>query len=139
MTGPDGGTLATIASVTSAFGSTALLFRVQRENDMRSKDERVWLPIADWLLLIATLTSLLLVLVPIAAGQPLAFPSAASAMSSVCVAGYVPSILAHYRIVLGGARRGPRVNPEPSELILVMLTVGTALAVGGWVMIHASS
>lgn len=134
---PDGGTLATIASVISAFGSTALLFRVQRENDMRSKQERVWLPVADWLLMIATLASLLFVLVPVAAGLPLVIPATASVISSICVAGYIPSILAHYRIVFGGARSGPRSNPEPLELAFVLATVAIALSFSGWLLCRA--
>ena len=133
----DGGTLAAIASITAAFGTTVLIFRVQRENDMRAKRERVWLPVADWLLLTATVASLLLVLVPVAAGYNLRVSAAASAAASVCVAGYIPAILAHYRIVLGSRRSGPRDNPEPLELVWVVLTVVAALATATFVVLRA--
>jgi len=134
---PDGATLASIASITAAFGTTVLLFRVQRENDMRSKGEPVWLPWADWLLLAATICSLVLVLVPIAAGYQLQLSAAASSASSICVAGYIPSILAHYRIVFGGKRHGPRNNPEPLELFFVVLTAVVAAGFG-WYVLHGA-
>jgi hypothetical protein len=133
----DGGTLAAIASITAAFGTTVLIFRVQRENDMRAKKERVWLPAADWLLLAATVASLLLVLVPISAGYTLRISASASAAASVCVAGYIPAILAHYRIVLGSRRSGPRDNPEPLELVWVLVTLLAALAVAAFVFLRA--
>lgn len=41
-----------------------LFFQIQRENDMCEKDERVWLPAADWLLATTTTLCLLLVIVP---------------------------------------------------------------------------
>lgn len=128
---PDGATLASIASITAAFGTTVLLFRIQRENEMRIKGERVWLPVADWLLLSATMLSILLVLVPIAAGYALKLSAAASVASSICVAGYIPSILAHYRIVLGASCKGLRKNPEPLESLCVVVTVLYA-GVAGW-------
>jgi hypothetical protein len=131
---PDGATLASIASITAAFGTAVLLFRVQRENDMRSMGERVWLPWSDWLILAATICSLVLVLVPVAAGYDLRLSSAASSSSSICVAGYIPSILAHYRIVFGGKRSGPRNNPEPLEFFFVVLTVVIAMGFGWRVM-----
>jgi len=61
----DRGTLATIASIISAFGVPMLYFRIERELRMRKKEEIVWLPAADWLLVGATLVSLLLVIVPL--------------------------------------------------------------------------
>ena len=36
-----------------------LFFRIQRELDMKKQGERIWLPVADWLLVAATVVSLL--------------------------------------------------------------------------------
>ena len=55
----DTGTLATVASIISAFGAAMLFFRIQRELDMKKQGERIWLPVADWLLVAATVVSLL--------------------------------------------------------------------------------
>ena len=49
-----------MASTIAIFGSAMLVFRVQREMEMAGKGERNWIPWADWLLLGATITSLLL-------------------------------------------------------------------------------
>jgi hypothetical protein len=48
---------------------------------------------------------------------------AACSASSALVAGYIFSILAHYRLLFGENRLGPRENPEPAEKLLVRLTV----------------
>lgn len=129
---PDAATLAGVASVISAFGAAMLLFRIQRENDMREKDEPVWLPMADWLLVVATTLCLLLVIVPVVSFADTRLPAAAAGTAAILVAGYVPAIMAHYRIVFtreglfwGAEREGPRYNPEPAERILVW-TIGTA-------------
>ena len=129
---PDGGALAGAASVIAAFGSAMTIFRVQREDQMRREGERVWLPVADWLLIAATLCSLLLVILPVSAGVSLRLPAAASAASAIAVAGYIPALLAHYRIVFGTKRKGPRQNPEPFELIIVLVTVAASLATALW-------
>jgi hypothetical protein len=122
---PDPGTLATVASIISAFGAAMLFFRIQREINMKEKGERVWLPMADWLLVAATLFCLLLVIIPLVSFGGLRLPTAAAGTAAILVAGYVLAIMAHYRIVFdrafliwGAKRIGPRDNPEPSELIL---------------------
>jgi hypothetical protein len=88
--------------------------------------------LADWLLVVATLSCLLPIILPISAGFPLRLPAAVSAASAVVVAGYLPSLLAHYRIVLGSERRGSHHNTEPIELLLVLITVVAALVAGAW-------
>jgi hypothetical protein len=40
----DAATLATIASVISAFGAAMLFFRIQRELSMKEQGEQIWLP-----------------------------------------------------------------------------------------------
>jgi hypothetical protein len=125
----DRGTLATIASIISAFGVPMLYFRIQRELEMRKNQERVWLPAADWLLVGATLVSLLLVILPLLTLRDVRLPVAASGAAAIMVAGYVPAILGHYRIFFGQNRTGPRDNPEPWELLFVVLALATALCV----------
>jgi drug/metabolite transporter (DMT)-like permease len=125
----DRGTLATIASIISAFGVPMLYFRIERELRMRKKEEIVWLPAADWLLVGATLVSLLLVIVPLVTFREVRLPTAASGAAAILVAGYVPAILGHYRIFFGQRRTGPRHNPEPSELFFVTAALIAAVCV----------
>lgn len=132
----DASTLATIASIISAFGVSMLFFRIQREIQMQTSGEIVWLPLADWLLVIATLICLLLVILPITFNVGNDLAAAGSAAATVMVAGYVFAILAHYRIffgrrfiVFGEKRKGPRTNPEPSELGFVMISIAVACLV----------
>lgn len=134
---PDSGTLANIASVIAAFGVAMLFFRVQREITMRNLNEPNWIPWADWLLIIATLLSLLLVILPLVAADPTsnlykAVPSAACATSAILIAGYPFAILAHYRLIFGKKLGdAQRCNPELSELVIVFIT--SLLAVGAFV------
>jgi hypothetical protein len=129
----DPATLATLGGIIAAFGAAMLFFRIQRELTMGDGGEIVWLPWADWLLVAATMISLLLVILPITIFAELKLATVASGAAAIMVAGYVLAILAHYRIifgrrflVFGGLRTGPRTNPEPSELILVLATLGVA-------------
>jgi hypothetical protein len=119
-----------------------LFFRIQRELQMGKEGEPVWIPLADWLLVCATLVSLLLVILPLvaltaAAGVLRRLPAAACSASSVLVAGYILSILAHYRLLFGRKRTGPRANPEPAEKILVFMTGALALALFTYILLAA--
>jgi len=120
------GDLLTVASILAAFGSAMLFFRIQRELTMHDRAEIQWIPWADWLLILATLVSLLAVILPIFFAAGLRLPLAAASAATVLAAGYVPAILAHYRIILGFGRQGPRTNPEPSELFIVLLSLVAA-------------
>jgi len=128
----DVGAITTIASIIAGFGAAMLFFRIQRELQMAENLERIWIPVSDVLLIGATLISLLLtllplmVIVPIPGFAPVRLARASCAASILLLAGYVPSILAHYRIILGARRRGPRDNPEPAERTLAALTVSVA-------------
>ena len=118
----DSGTLANFASVIGAFGAAILIFRIQRELHMGEQGERVWIPLADWLIIIATLVSLLLVIIPLVtvdAASPhyLKLPMAACGAAAVLVSGYVFAILAHYRIFFGRSRTGSRSLAEPLEIV----------------------
>ena len=129
---PDPTILATVASIISAFGAAMLFFRIQRELDATRKNEDIWIPWADWLLVAATLSSLILVILPIVAIGPeskivMKVSIAGCSASSTLLAGYILSILAHYRLLFGKSRMGARENPEPTEKLLVMLTVAVSV------------
>jgi hypothetical protein len=126
------GDMVTVASIVAGFGVAMLFFRIQRELHMQKEHEGIWIPWADRLLIGATLISLLLVIIPsvvLPQASPLKvmLPAAASSASVVMVAGYIPAILAHYRLILGQGRTGPRVNPEPGEKRVVWTTVALAI------------
>ncbi len=131
----DTGTLATIASIISGFGVAMLFFRIQRELQMAGENEINWIPWADRLLIGATLISLLLVILPLVAlpGTSLVvlstLPRAACAAAPLMVGGYIIAILAHYRLLFGGTRQGPRVNPEPAERLVVWMSLILAVTV----------
>ena len=133
QTMPDAATLATIASIISGFGVTALVFRIQRELEMARRGEQTWITWADRLLIGAVLISLLLVVLPLASfpGSPRILKLAASmcSASTVLVGGYIPSILAHYRLAFGRNRVGLRDNPEPAERVWVYVTILLSVAV----------
>ena len=78
--------------------------------------------------------SLLLVIFPIVGlkSRPsllASLPMAGCAATSMMVAGYIFGILAHYRLLFGKGRTGPRDNPEPAERWIVILSVVLAIAV----------
>ncbi len=79
--------MATVASVVPDFGVAMLFFRIKRELEMHDEDEAVWIPWADRLLIAATVTSLLGVLVPLVAlpAVSVAGDIAAEAMGSDAV------------------------------------------------------
>ena len=136
----DAATLATIASIISGFGIAMLFFRIQRELQMREQLEFNWIPWADRLLIGATLTSQLLVVFPLVAFSATSTvvvkcASAGCAAASLMAAGYVLGILAHYRLLFGKRRKGPRVNPEPAERVIVFAVVTAALLAFGKVIL----
>ena len=105
--------------------SDALFSHSAGAGDAKNK-ETIWLPAADWLLVGATLVSLLLVIVPLVTLPEVRIAAAASGAAAIMVAGYVLAILGHYRIVFGQKRSGPRHNPEPSELLFVTVALVAA-------------
>jgi hypothetical protein len=103
----------TVAGILSGFGITVLMFRIQRELDVEEKwgPDFTWLAWADYLVIIATLLSLLLVVLPLTIfheqtkwSVPLA--SASCAAASVLLAAYPFAIIDHYRIEWGKSRWG---------------------------------
>ncbi|WNM56539.1 hypothetical protein [Candidatus Nitrospira allomarina] len=128
----DSGTLANFASVKGAFGAVMLYFRIQRKLHMKQQGERVWIPLADWLIILATLVSLLLVMVPLVtldltSPNYLRLPMAACGAAAILVSGYVFAILAHYRIFFGSSCAGARSLAEPLEIMSSSIAVFAAL------------
>jgi hypothetical protein len=134
---PDAGTLSTIASLIAAFGGSMLFFRIEREIKMHGDGQINWIPWADRLLILATFISLAFVLLPLVAAHPLSWtyrrvPAAACAAAITLVATYPFAILAHYRFIFGGNRKGPRYNPEVGERWAVIIGLGLSVATAGW-------
>ena len=126
------GDLIALAAIIIGFGSTIVTFRIQREVAMEKEAERIWLPWADWLILLAIGLSVTFVVLLLAKVTPVrtAFAAAAGATAIVLEAGYIPSILAHYRIWFGKGRhqkRIPREQGEPAEKVFVILTIAVAV------------
>ena len=109
-----------------------------------------WIPWADRLLIGAVTVALLLALFPIAlAGSVSSFwggrlPAAACSASTIALAGYIPTLLVHYRfgrgkkwIWFGAQLRGEDRHPgDPAEKAIVVLSalLGVLAAVGSFVL-----
>jgi hypothetical protein len=114
--------LIAVSAIVVGFGVTAIMFRVQRElYVLEVLDVGVcWLAWADYLILgsigLAVFGATVPLLLAPAPPQLLIALAASSSVAAVVLqAGYVPSILAHYRIELGAKRKGPREKGEPVE------------------------
>ena len=120
----DSNTLSGVAVGVTAIGVAIIIFRIQRELRMSEKKETTWVAFCDWLAIVATILSLLFVILPVVVGDPAtqgSLPSAAAAMGVVFLIGWILAVLAHYRLIFGKNRTGPRTNPEPAEGILVVI------------------
>lgn len=141
----DMNTAAGVAAIIAGFGSAVLVFRIQRESDMYKLGERTWIPWADRLLIASVVIALVFVLLPLIVSPATAstrvplFSRALLAASIILLAGYVFSILAHYRLIFGGEREGPRINPEPAEEAIVNLAIASASIVSITIILLATS
>lgn len=123
------------AAVIVGFGVTVFMFRVQRELYVLEvlEEKRLWLAWADYLIIGSVSLAVFGVILPLLA-TPAVSANLVAWSASLCVAavvlqaGYIPSILAHYRIELGARREGPRAKGEPIERRLVIMTAIAALA-----------
>jgi hypothetical protein len=127
------GDLISAAAILVGFGVTVFMFRIQRELYVLEvlKVQRLWLAWADYLTLASVALAVFGVIVPL-----LALPASARSFkisSAFCVsafvlqAGYIPAVLAHYRIDLGASRAGPRSRGEPLERVAVIVSAVIAL------------
>jgi hypothetical protein len=136
---PDPAVLATVAGIIAGFGSAMLLFRLQRELQMLDEGESTWIPWADRSLGAATLIALLAVLLLVSGLPPepwrTRLASAFCTAAVLLLAGYFPAALAHYRLLFGASRSGPRSNPEPGErgltwFFVIVAAVGFVVVLG---------
>lgn len=131
-------TLVTAASLIAGFGSAVIAFRLQRELDIEDKNEerpahrqeQHWFPASDWLIVASSLGALCLVVAPLVAldspsRATVRLASAACCAAAIMLAGYIPSILAHYRFFVGLTR--DRSNPTLWEGIFIAVTVVGAM------------
>lgn len=128
------GDLIAVAAIIFGFGLTVFMFRLQRE--IWVKENRPnwpsWLAWSDYLILGAILLAVCSVTLLLANCLPtqvvLRVTSAACVAAIVLEAGYIPAILAHYRIELGTSRTGNRKKGEPAERWFVCISVMIALS-----------
>lgn len=128
--------LIAVAAMIVGFGTVVIMFRIQRELLIREHPAKypnwpTWLACADGLILASVVMAVFLVVVPL-----LAFPTvtrcrealaAASCVSAVLLQfGYVPAILAHYRIGIVAQRTIARERGEPAEKVIVVLSIALA-------------
>jgi hypothetical protein len=115
-----------------------MMFRVQRELYVLEvlKIEVLWLAWADSLILLSVALAVFGATVPllvVRASSPfvVALAAASCVAALILQAGYLPAILAHYRIWLGGTRHGPRERGEPIERRVVIGSIVCAAALFG--------
>lgn len=131
----------TVASILSGFGVTVLMFRIQRELDVREKhpDWPSWLAWADYLVIVSTALSLLLVVLPLVAVRNpnerlLSVAAASCASAAILLTAYIPAILDHYRIEIGTKRTAYRHRGEPWERLFVIGGFVVAALAFGWIV-----
>lgn len=105
--------LVTAASIIAGFGSAVIAFRLERELDIEEKNEEgrgieksATIPVSDWLVVTASIGALCFVVAPLVATPTpsdavIRFVSAICSAMAIMLAGYIPSILAHYRFIYG--------------------------------------
>ena len=126
--------LVTAASIIAGFGSAVIAFRLERELDIEEKNEerpkhrkeRHWIPASDWFVLTASVGALCFVVAPMVATPTpshgmMRFSSAICSAMAIMLAGYIPSILAHYHFIYGLPKE--RTNPTFWEGVFVLATV----------------
>lgn len=133
--------LIAIAAMIFGFGIVVIMFRVQRELWVRESHSEwpLWTSWADWLILwsvpLGCLTILSLLAFP--GLRPVTALAAALCGSAVILqVGYIPAIMAHYRIFFGKRRRAddvPREAGEPAERVFVLLAAVVAVLVFAFV------
>ena len=85
--------------------------RLQRELKMRRRKQPSWIAYSDWLILFSILVCIIFVFIPLfllPKQLAITFAHAGCFAAIILLAGFVPSILAHYRLGFGGSRTGPR-------------------------------
>jgi hypothetical protein len=131
-------TLVTAASIIAGFGAALIAFRLERELNIEEKDRELpqqqreghWFPASDWLLVVSNVGALCLVVAPlVATASPsqrlIRFTSAVCTAAAIMMAGYIPSILAHYHFFYGLTTK-ERKNPTLWEGVVIAVTIVSA-------------
>jgi hypothetical protein len=131
------GELVAVAAIVVGFGLTVIMFRIQRELWVQEKhpDWPNWLAWSDYLIILSLLLGVIvsvILLLPDPTPRVKAFASAACVAAFILQVGYIPAILAHYRIEMGRKRAEegkPRERGEPIERRVVRVSVFLATVV----------
>jgi hypothetical protein len=123
----DASNLIAVSAIVIGFSVTAIMFRVQRELFVFEtlKIKLLWLAWADYLILASVALAVLGATIPLLVSPKpssalIAVAAASCIAALVLQAGYIPAILAHYRIEMGSTREGPRAKGEPAERVFVI-------------------
>ncbi len=129
----DPGALIGAAALIVGFGITVIMFRIQRELWVQEQHPEWpnWLAWSDYLVVASVMLTLAFAIVPLLSFPVLtpcrrALASAACVAATILLAGYVPAILAHYRIEIGRSRTGVRLKGEPKERLVVFVSIAVA-------------
>jgi hypothetical protein len=103
------GELIAVAAIIVGFGLTVFMFRIQRELWVQEKhpDWPNWVAWSDFLIILSLLLGVsvsVALLLPAPTPRREAFASAACVGAFILQVGYIPAILAHYRIEMGKKR-----------------------------------
>jgi hypothetical protein len=105
--------------------------KAKAKDKWKEQRTRTWLPIADFLPISAILISLLFGVLPLLAEQTPSFEvrahaAAASGAGTVLLAGYIPSILAHYNFLFRLDKSRPYVT-WPEGVFVATTVAGAAV------------
>jgi len=110
----------------------ALAVFVWRLRGLLGPKKRVRFAASDFLLFAGAIVSVVFVIVPVVMKEysHLDRTARSSLFFSVVLAlGWLPAILAHHRIVFGKSRTGERQNPEPLEVVWILVSLAAATVV----------
>lgn len=125
---PTPGDLIAVAALIVGFAVTVIMFRVQRELWVQERHPKWpnWLSWSDYLIVASVVLAIVALVVLLAIPGITQYRRAIAASSCVAAiilqAGYIPGILAHYRIEIGRHRTGDRQKGEPAEKAIVCVS-----------------
>jgi hypothetical protein len=132
---PTPGDLIAVAALIVGFAVTVIMFRVQRELSVQEQHPEWpnWLAYSDYLILasvgLAIISLIVLLAIPEITQYRRAIAAASCVAAIILQAGYIPGILAHYRIAIGKHRTTDREEAEPAERVIVRVSVSLAAIV----------
>jgi hypothetical protein len=137
--GGSSGDLIAVAAIIFGFGITVFMFRIQREVSVQEKGWPSWLAWSDYLVISSVLLVACAAVIPLmamapAGGRTEAWASAACVAALLLQIGYIPAILAHYRIEIGTKRTGKRAKGEPAERWIFGVSFLVATVAFVWVL-----